>query len=109
MPFAPATGIGSTADWADHSNSVCRRHSSTISSPDICSLFSAVVVIGLGADNSAWNIWGSPLIRSEVAPMLLQLRNDAQRNRSQFVLFGPAYASARTVHYMSRKRETASA
>src|SRR2546423_1633817 len=34
MPFARATGIGSTAAWADHSKSVWRRQSSTICSPD---------------------------------------------------------------------------
>src|SRR6266404_4929430 len=44
MPFARATGIGSTAACADHSNSVCRRQSSTISSPVIVS---EVVVIGM--------------------------------------------------------------
>src|SRR6266850_1004645 len=42
MPFARATGMGSTAAWADHSKSVCRRQSSTISSPLIVSV---VVVI----------------------------------------------------------------
>src|SRR6266436_65612 len=42
MPFARATGIGSTAACADHSKSVCRRQSSTISSPVIVS---EVVVI----------------------------------------------------------------
>src|SRR3954454_11491993 len=30
QPFAPATGIGSTAPCADHSNSVCFRVRSTI-------------------------------------------------------------------------------
>src|SRR5436190_18574454 len=32
-PFAPATGIGSTLDCADHSNSVCALVRATISSP----------------------------------------------------------------------------
>src|SRR6185503_13436548 len=43
MPLERATGIGSTAAWADHSKSVWWRQSSTISSPVIVS---AVVVIG---------------------------------------------------------------
>src|SRR6266545_3811572 len=43
MPLARATGIGSTADCADHSKSVCRRQRSTISSPVMAS---AMVVIG---------------------------------------------------------------
>src|SRR5258708_36255418 len=43
MPFARATGIGSTAACADHSKSVCRRHSSTICSPV---MVSEVLVIG---------------------------------------------------------------
>src|SRR5207302_6814367 len=38
MPLARATGIGSTAAWADHSKSVCRRQSSTISSPVMVSV-----------------------------------------------------------------------
>src|SRR6185503_3839584 len=42
MPFARATGIGSTAAWADHSKRVWRRQVSTICSPVIGS---AVVVI----------------------------------------------------------------
>src|SRR5215510_5756175 len=45
MPFARATGIGSTAAWADHSKRVWRRQSSTICSPVIVS---AVVVIMFG-------------------------------------------------------------
>src|SRR6266850_7679633 len=38
MPFARATGIGSTAACADHSKSVCRRQRSTISSPVMVSV-----------------------------------------------------------------------
>src|SRR6266404_6229802 len=49
MPFARATGIGSTAACADHSNSVCRRQSSPISSPvnglESLAMFLAVVGI----------------------------------------------------------------
>src|SRR5262245_12765504 len=43
MPLAPATGIGSTLDWADHSKSVWRFVSATISSPVI--FFSSVAVV----------------------------------------------------------------
>src|SRR5262245_8966713 len=42
-PLAPATGIGSTLDWADHSNSVWRLVRATISSPVI--FFSSVAVL----------------------------------------------------------------
>src|SRR6185436_14404154 len=38
IPFARAMGMGSTAAWADHSNIVCRRQSSIISSPVIASI-----------------------------------------------------------------------
>src|SRR3954454_13038442 len=42
-PFARATAIGSTFDWADHSNKVCFRDSAIISSPVI--VFSVSVAI----------------------------------------------------------------
>src|SRR5262245_66642760 len=43
-PFERATGMGSTVLWADHSNTVCRFESATISS-----LVSAVRVAGSAA------------------------------------------------------------
>ena len=43
MPFARATGIGSTFDCADHSKSVCFFDSATISSPLI--VFGAVSIV----------------------------------------------------------------
>src|SRR5258705_9766525 len=43
MPLARATGIGSTFDCADHSNSVCFLVRATISSP--VSFFSTVAVL----------------------------------------------------------------
>src|ERR1700728_205337 len=45
MPLALATGIGSTFDCADHSNSVCLRVRSTISWPVMDGVAIAVVMI----------------------------------------------------------------
>src|ERR1700674_1151517 len=44
MPFARATGMGSTLDCADHSNSVCFFVRSTISWPVMVGLAVAVVI-----------------------------------------------------------------
>src|SRR4029079_1259698 len=44
MPFALATGMGSTFDCADHSNSVCLRARATISSPVIAVCVSVAAI-----------------------------------------------------------------
>src|SRR6516164_1963078 len=44
MPLARATGMGSTFDWADHSNRVCFLVRSTISWPVIAGLATVVVM-----------------------------------------------------------------
>src|SRR5215470_9447449 len=44
MPFARATGMGSTLDCADHSNSVCFLVRSTISLPLMAAVTVAVVM-----------------------------------------------------------------
>src|SRR5437588_7764135 len=84
IPLAFATGIGSTLDWADHSNKVCFLVRSTISCPVID--FSTVVV-AINASEFATDLHGY----SRINP----IREDSCESVAGFlelaaVLFGPA-------------------
>src|SRR5947209_5771093 len=63
IPLAFATGMGSTLDWADHSNKVCFLVRSTISCPVIdCS----TVVVAINASEFANDQYGySRIIRED--------------------------------------------